>query len=158
MMDNKILKNIVRSLKDYFKDAFFYGSDVVDKDLKTPAFFVRIVDSDVKRVFKDRFVVNYFVNVSFIPSNSPFNEKKSFSIQDAKSKILFALEEVRTDSGYLFARDVSVNTAYEDAGVSLSAFASYTVSYVKDSKMDFMLRLNQRSFTGERFLDEKGKK
>lgn len=151
MMDDKILKNIVRSLKGYFKDAFFYESDVVDKDLKTPAFFVRIVDSDVKRVFKNRLVVNFYVNVSFIPSNGPFNESKSFSIQDAKSKILFALEEVRTDSGFLFARDVSVNTVYDDAGVSLSAFASYTVSYVKDSKEDYMLRLKQR------FLNEKGK-
>lgn len=157
MMDDKILKNIVRSLKGYFKDTFFYESDVVDKDLKTPAFFVRIVDGDVKRAFKNRLVVNYFVNVSFIPSNSPFNDKKSFSIQDTKSKILFALEEVRTDSGFLFARDVSVSSIYEDAGVSLSAFASYTISYVKGSKEDFMLRLKQRSFTNERFLDEKGK-
>ena len=142
MIDDKIIKNVIASLKERFKGAYFYESSV-KQGIKTPCFFIRIINSNIKRELEERFYVNHDLAITYLPKKALFSKNYEEDTQMIKTDMLFALEELKTDSGYLYAKNLSIETNYDDFGAFFTAHATYECAYRKDKDKYYMLKLKE---------------
>lgn len=139
-IDDKLIKNVNKSLKSKFEDATFYDDNVL-KGLKTPCIFLRIADTNIKRLLNDRLKFDFVVSATYVPEKENFKKMAVSNIRDIQMKLLIALEKIETDTGFLYASDVRSETNYDEFGVSINAMATYSITYHTVRSKNYMLKL-----------------
>lgn len=147
-IDDKIVKNAIKSLKNEFGDIKFYEKNVIN-GLETPCIFIRIIDSTFKRLIANRFQANFTLSLTYIPDKKEVKDKGLTHIQDVKLRLMSALESIETETGTLYASDVSSETNYDDLGVTINMSCNFQVNYIKISDKDYMKKLHSEGSVKE---------
>lgn len=157
-IDDKIVKNAIKSLKNEFGDIKFYEKNVLN-GLETPCIFIRIIDSTFKRLIANRFEADFTLSVTYIPDKKEVMEKSSGDrvirdnglahIQDVKLRLMSALESIETETGALYASDVSSETNYDDVGMTINVSCNFQVNYIKISDKYYMQKLHSEGSVKE---------
>lgn len=147
-IDDKIVKNAIKSLKNEFGDIKFYEKNVIN-GLETPCIFIRIIDSTFKRLIANRFQANFTLSLTYIPDKKEVKDKGLTHIQDVKLRLMSALESIETETGTLYASDVSSETNYDDLGVTINMSCNIQVNYIKISDKDYMKKLHSEGSVKE---------
>lgn len=147
-IDDKIVKNAIKSLKKEFGDIKFYEKNVMS-GLETPCIFIRIIDSTFKRLIANRFQADFTLNATYIPNKKEVKDKGLTHIQDVKLRLMSALESIETETGALYASDVSSETNYDDLGVTINMSCNIQVNYIKISDKDYMKKLHSEGSVKE---------
>lgn len=147
-IDDKIVKNAIKSLKNDFGDIKFYEKNVMN-GLETPCIFIRIIDSTFKRLIANRFEANFVMSATYIPDKKEVKDKGLAHIQDVKLRLMSALESIKTETGTLYASDVSSETNYDDLGVTINMSCNFQVNYIKISDKYYMQKLHSEGSVKE---------
>lgn len=147
-IDDKIVKNAIKSLKNEFGDIKFYEKNVMN-GLETPCIFIRIIDSTFKRLIANRFEANFTLSLTYIPDKKEVKDKGLAHIQDVKLRLMSALESIETETGTLYASDVSSETNYDDLGVTINMSCNLQVNYIKISDKYYMQKLHSEGSVKE---------
>lgn len=147
-IDDKIVKNAIKSLKNEFGDIKFYEKNVMN-GLETPCIFIRIIDSTFKRLIANRFQANFVMSATYIPDKKEVKDKGLTHIQDVKLRLMSALESIETETGTLYASDVSSETNYDDLGVTINMSCNLQVNYIKISDKYYMQKLHSEGSVKE---------
>ncbi len=147
-IDDKIVKNAIKSLKNDFGDIKFYEKNVMN-GLETPCIFIRIIDSTFKRLIANRFQANFVISATYIPDKKEVKDKGLAHIQDVKLRLMSALESIETETGTLYASDVSSETNYDDLGVTINMSCNFQVNYIKISDKYYMQKLHSEGSVKE---------
>lgn len=147
-IDDKIVKNAIKSLKNEFGDIEFYEKNVMN-GLETPCIFIRIIDSTFKRLIANRFQANFVMSATYIPDKEEVKDKGLAHIQDVKLRLMSALESIETETGFLYASDVSSETNYDDLGVTINMSCNFQVNYIKISDKYYMQKLHSEGSVKE---------
>lgn len=147
-IDDKIVKNAIKSLKNEFGDIKFYEKNVMN-GLETPCIFIRIIDSTFKRLIANRFQANFVMSATYIPDKKEVKDKGLTHIQDVKLRLMSALESIETETGFLYASDVSSETNYDDLGVTINMSCNFQVNYIKISDKYYMQKLHSEGSVKE---------
>lgn len=147
-IDDKIVKNAIKSLKNEFGDIKFYEKNVIN-GLETPCIFIRIIDSTFKRLIANRFEANFTLSATYIPDKKEVKDKGLTHIQDVKLRLMSALESIETETGFLYASDVSSETNYDDLGVTINMSCNFQVNYIKISDKYYMQKLHSEGSVKE---------
>ena len=147
-IDDKIVKNAVKSLKNEFGDIKFYEKNVIN-GLETPCIFIRIIDSTFKRLIANRFQANFVMSATYIPDKKEVKDNGLAHIQDVKLRLMSALESIETETGTLYASDVSSETNYDDLGVTINMSCNFQVNYIKISDKYYMQKLHSEGSVKE---------
>lgn len=147
-IDDKIVKNAIKSLKNEFGDIKFYEKNVMN-GLETPCIFIRIIDSTFKRLIANRFQANFVMSATYIPDKKEVKDKGLTHIQDVKLRLMSALESIETETGTLYASDVSSETNYDDLGVTINMSCNFQVNYIKISDKYYMQKLHSEGSVKE---------
>lgn len=147
-IDDKIVKNAIKSLKNEFGDIKFYEKNVMN-GLETPCIFIRIIDSTFKRLIANRFQANFVMSATYIPDKEEVKDKGLAHIQDVKLRLMSALESIETETGFLYASDVSSETNYDDLGVTINMSCNFQVNYIKISDKYYMQKLHSEGSVKE---------
>lgn len=147
-IDDKIVKNAIKSLKNEFGDIKFYEKNVMN-GLETPCIFIRIIDSTFKRLIANRFQANFVMSATYIPDKKEVMDKGLAHIQDVKLRLMSALESIETETGTLYASDVSSETNYDDLGVTINMSCNLQVNYIKISDKYYMQKLHSEGSVKE---------
>lgn len=139
-IDDRLIKNVNKSLKSSFEKVTFYENNVL-KGLKTPCIFLRIADTSIKRLLNDRLKFDFIVSATYVPERENFKKKFPTNIQDIQMKLLAALEKIDTDTGSLYASDVTCETNYDEFGLTINAMATYSITYHTVRDKNYMLKL-----------------
>lgn len=143
-IDDKIVKNAIKSLKNEFGDIKFYEKNVMN-GLETPCIFIRIIDSTFKRLIANRFKADFTLSATYIPDKN----RGLTHIQDVKLRLMSALESIETETGFLYASDVSSETNYDDLGVTINMSCNFQVNYIKISDKYYMQKLHSEGSVKE---------
>lgn len=147
-IDDKIVKNAIKSLKNEFGDIKFYEKNVIN-GLETPCIFIRIIDSTFKRLIANRFQANFTLSLTYIPDKKEVKDKGLTHIQDVKLRLMSALESIETETGFLYASDISSETNYDDLGVTINMSCNIQVNYIRVSDKDYMEKLHSEGSVKE---------
>ena len=147
-IDDKIVKNAIKSLKNEFGDIKFYEKNVIN-GLETPCIFIRIIDSTFKRLIANRFQADFVISATYIPDKKEVKDKGLAHIQDVKLRLMSALESIETETGTLYASDVSSETNYDDLGVTINMSCNFQVNYIKISDKYYMQELHSEGSVKE---------
>lgn len=147
-IDDKIVKNAINSLKKEFGDIKFYEKNVMS-GLETPCIFIRVIDSTFKRLIANRFEANFTLSATYIPDKKEVKDKGLTHIQDVKLRLMSALESIETETGFLYASDVSSETNYDDLGVTINMSCNFQVNYIKISDKYYMQKLHSEGSAKE---------
>lgn len=147
-IDDKIIKNAIKSLKNEFGDIKFYEKNVMN-GLETPCIFIRVIDSTFKRLIANRFQANFVMSATYIPDKKEVKDKGLAHIQDVKLRLMSALESIETETGTLYASDVSSETNYDDLGVTINMSCNFQVNYIKISDKYYMQKLHSEGSVKE---------
>lgn len=147
-IDDKIVKNTIKSLKKEFGDIKFYEKNVIT-GLETPCIFIRIIDSTFKRLIGNRFKADFVISATYIPDKKEVKDKGLTHIQDVKLRLMSALESIETETGALYASDLSSETNYDDLGVTINMSCNIQVNYIKISDKDYMKKLHSEGSVKE---------
>lgn len=147
-IDDKIVKNAIKSLKNEFGDIKFYEKNVIN-GLETPCIFIRVIDSTFKRLIANRFEANFTLSATYIPDKKEVKDKGLTHIQDVKLRLMSALESIETETGFLYASDVSSETNYDDLGVTINMSCNFQVNYIKISDKYYMQKLHSEGSVKE---------
>lgn len=147
-IDDKIVKNAIKSLKNEFGDIKFYEKNVIN-GLETPCIFIRIIDSTFKRLIANRFQANFTLSLTYIPDKKEVKDKGLTHIQDVKLRLMSALESIETETGTLYASDISSETNYDDLGVTINMSCNFQVNYIKISDKYYMQKLHSEGSVKE---------
>lgn len=147
-IDDKIVKNAIKSLKNEFGDIKFYEKNVMN-GLETPCIFIRIIDSTFKRLIANRFQADFTLSATYIPDKKEVKDKGLTHIQDVKLRLMSALESIETETGTLYASDVSSETNYDDLGVTINMSCNFQVNYIKISDKYYMQKLHSEGSVKE---------
>lgn len=147
-IDDKIIKNAIKSLKNEFGDIKFYEKNVIN-GLETPCIFIRIIDSTFKRLIANRFQADFVISATYIPDKKEVKDKGLAHIQDVKLRLMSALESIETETGFLYASDVSSETNYDDLGVTINMSCNIQVNYIRVSDKDYMEKLHSEGSVKE---------
>lgn len=147
-IDDKIVKNAIKSLKNEFGDIKFYEKNVIN-GLETPCIFIRIIDSTFKRLIANRFQADFVISATYIPDKKEVKDKGLAHIQDVKLRLMSALESIETETGTLYASDVSSETNYDDLGVTINMSCNFQVNYIKISDKYYMQKLHSEGSVKE---------
>lgn len=147
-IDDKIVKNAIKSLKNEFGDIKFYEKNVMN-GLETPCIFIRVIDSTFKRLIANRFEANFTLSATYIPDKKEVKDKGLTHIQDVKLRLMSALESIETETGTLYASDVSSETNYDDLGVTINMSCNFQVNYIKISDKYYMQKLHSEGSVKE---------
>lgn len=147
-IDDKIVKNAIKSLKNEFGDIKFYEKNVIN-GLETPCIFIRIIDSTFKRLIANRFQADFVISATYIPDKKEVKDKGLAHIQDVKLKLMSALESIETETGFLYASDISSETNYDDLGVTINMSCNIQVNYIRVSDKDYMEKLHSEGSVKE---------
>lgn len=147
-IDDKIVKNAIKSLKNEFGDIKFYEKNVMN-GLETPCIFIRIIDSTFKRLIANRFQADFTLSATYIPDKKEVKDKGLTHIQDVKLRLMSALESIETETGFLYASDVSSETNYDDLGVTINMSCNFQVNYIKISDKYYMQKLHSEGSVKE---------
>lgn len=147
-IDDKIVKNAIKSLKKELGDIKFYEKNVIN-GLETPCIFIRIIDSTFKRLIANRFEANFTLSATYIPDKKEVKDKGLTHIQDVKLRLMSALESIETETGTLYASDVSSETNYDDLGVTINMSCNFQVNYIKISDKYYMQKLHSEGSVKE---------
>lgn len=147
-IDDKIVKNAIKSLKNEFGDIKFYEKNVIN-GLETPCIFIRVIDSTFKRLIANRFEANFTLSATYIPDKKEVMDKGLTHIQDVKLRLMSALESIETETGTLYASDVSSETNYDDLGVTINMSCNIQVNYIKISDKYYMEKLHSEGSVKE---------
>lgn len=147
-IDDKIVKNAIKSLRNEFGDIKFYEKNVIN-GLETPCIFIRIIDSTFKRLIANRFEANFTLSATYIPDKKEVMDKGLTHIQDVKLRLMSALESIETETGTLYASDVSSETNYDDLGVTINMSCNIQVNYIKISDKYYMEKLHSEGSVKE---------
>lgn len=147
-IDDKIVKNAIKSLKNEFGDIKFYEKNVMN-GLETPCIFIRIIDSTFKRLIANRFQADFVMSATYIPDKKEVKDKGLTHIQDVKLRLMSALESIETETGALYASDVSSETNYDDLGVTINVSCNFQVNYIKISDKYYMQKLHSEGSVKE---------
>ena len=147
-IDDKIVKNAIKSLKNEFGDIKFYEKNVIN-GLETPCIFIRVIDSTFKRLIANRFEANFTLSATYIPDKKEVKDKGLTHIQDVKLRLMSALESIETETGALYASDVSSETNYDDLGVTINMSCNFQVNYIKISDKYYMQKLHSEGSVKE---------
>lgn len=147
-IDDKIVKNSIKSLKNELGDIKFYEKNVMN-GLETPCIFIRIIDSTFKRLIANRFEANFTLSLAYIPDKKEIKDKGLAHIQDVKLRLMSALESIETETGTLYASDISSETNYDDLGVTINMSCNIQVNYIRVSDKDYMEKLHSEGSVKE---------
>lgn len=147
-IDDKIVKNAIKSLKNELGDIKFYEKNVIN-GLETPCIFIRVIDSTFKRLIANRFQANFVMSATYIPDKKEVKDKGLTHIQDVKLRLMSALESIETETGFLYASDISSETNYDDLGVTINVSCNFQVNYIKISDKDYMEKLHSEGSVKE---------
>lgn len=147
-IDDKIVKNAIKSLKNEFGDIKFYEKNVIN-GLETPCIFIRIIDSTFKRLIANRFQADFVISATYIPDKKEVKDKGLAHIQDVKLRLMSALESIETETGTLYASDISSETNYDDLGVTINMSCNFQVNYIKISDKYYMEKLHSEGSVKE---------
>lgn len=147
-IDDKIVKNAIKSLRNELGDIKFYEKNVIN-GLETPCIFIRIIDSTFKRLIANRFEANFTLSATYIPDKKEVMDKGLTHIQDVKLRLMSALESIETETGTLYASDVSSETNYDDLGVTINMSCNIQVNYIKISDKYYMEKLHSEGSVKE---------
>lgn len=147
-IDDKIVKNAIKSLKNEFGDIKFYEKNVMN-GLETPCIFIRIIDSTFKRLIANRFQADFTLSLTYIPDKKDVKDKGLTHIQDVKLRLMSALESIETETGFLYASDISSETNYDDLGVTINMSCNFQVNYIKISNKYYMQKLHSEGSVKE---------
>lgn len=147
-IDDKIVKNAIKSLKNEFGDIKFYEKNVIN-GLETPCIFIRIIDSTFKRLIANRFQANFTLSLTYIPDKKEVKDKGLTHIQDVKLRLMTALESIETETGFLYASDISSETNYDDLGVTINMSCNIQVNYIRVSDKAYMEKLHSEGSVKE---------
>lgn len=147
-IDDKIVRNAIKSLKNEFGDIKFYEKNVMN-GLETPCIFIRIIDSTFKRLIANRFEANFTLSATYIPDKKEVKDKGLTHIQDVKLRLMSALESIETETGFLYASDISSETNYDDLGVTINMSCNFQVNYIKISDKYYMQKLHSEGSVKE---------
>lgn len=147
-IDDKIVKNAIKSLKNEFGDIKFYEKNVMN-GLETPCIFIRIIDSTFKRLIANRFQADFTLSLTYIPDKKDVKDKGLTHIQDVKLRLMSALESIETETGFLYASDISSETNYDDLGVTINMSCNFQVNYIKISDKYYMQKLHSEGSVKE---------
>lgn len=147
-IDDKIIKNAIKSLKNELGDIKFYEKNVIN-GLETPCIFIRIIDSTFKRLIANRFEANFTLSLAYIPDKKEIKDKGLAHIQDVKLRLMSALESIETETGTLYASDISSETNYDDLGVTINMSCNFQVNYIKISDKYYMEKLHSEGSVKE---------
>lgn len=147
-IDDKIIKNAIKSLKNELADIKFYEKNVIN-GLETPCIFIRIIDSTFKRLIANRFQADFVISATYIPDKKEVKDKGLAHIQDVKLRLMTALESIETETGTLYASDISSETNYDDLGVTINMSCNFQVNYIKISDKYYMQKLHSEGSVKE---------
>lgn len=147
-IDDKIIKNAIKSLKNELGDIKFYEKNVIN-GLETPCIFIRIIDSTFKRLIANRFQADFVISATYIPDKKEVKDKGLAHIQDVKLRLMTALESIETETGTLYASDISSETNYDDLGVTINMSCNFQVNYIKISDKYYMQKLHSEGSVKE---------
>lgn len=147
-IDDKIVKNAIKSLKNEFGDIKFYEKNIMN-GLETPCIFIRIIDSTFERLFANRFKADFTLSATYIPDKKEVKDKGLTHIQDMKLRLMSVLESIETETGTLYASDVSSETNYDDLGVTINMSCNFQVNYIKISDKYYMQKLHSEGSVKE---------
>lgn len=147
-IDDKIIKNAIKSLRKELGDIKFYEKNVMN-GLETPCIFIRIIDSTFKRLIANRFEADFTLSATYIPDKKEVKDKGLTHIQDVKLRLMSALEMIETETGALYASDISSETNYDDLGVTINVSCNIKINYIKISDKDYMEKLHSEGSVKE---------
>lgn len=147
-IDDKIIKNAIKSLRKELGDIKFYEKNVMN-GLETPCIFIRIIDSTFKRLIANRFEADFTLSATYIPDKKEVKDKGLTHIQDVKLRLMSALEMIETETGALYASDISSETNYDDLGVTINMSCNFQVNYIKISDKYYMQKLHSEGSVKE---------
>ena len=147
-IDDKIIKNAIKSLKNELGDIKFYEKNVIN-GLETPCIFIRIIDSTFKRLIANRFQADFVISATYIPDKKEVKDKGLTHIQDVKLRLMSALESIETETGFLYASDVRSETNYDDFGVTFNVSCKFKINYIRTSEKNYMQELHSEGSVKE---------
>ena len=147
-IDDKIIKNSIKSLKKELGDIKFYEKNVMS-GLETPCIFIRIIDSSFKRLIANRFQADFVISATYIPDKKEIKEKGLAHAQEVKLLMMSALERIETESGALYASDVRSETNYDDLGVTFNVSCNIQINYIRTSEKNYMQELHSEGSVKE---------
>lgn len=147
-IDDKIIKNAIKSLKNELADIKFYEKNVIN-GLETPCIFIRIIDSTFKRLIANRFQADFVISATYIPDKKEVKDKGLAHIQDVKLRLMTALESIETETGTLYASDISSETNYDDVGMTINVSCNFQVNYIRISDKYYMQKLHSEGSVKE---------
>lgn len=127
---------IAENLRDNFDKDINIFVDEVDEGLIGPCFFIRLVNSELKREFQGLLVFDELYSVSYLTDSDHVSN-------DVIYKILRCLESV----GGVRAYGVSYDLVKDEVGSTAVFSASYSRYFREDEADDYMLYLKQRALS-----------
>lgn len=130
-----ILQDVVNRLDMYFPDIPINDVDIA-QGVKLPCFFIACVNASIKREFKDRFWYDCLINVNYLSES-----KGDISKENIRDRLIFALETIPKDDGYIRAKEINLE---KDKNDDLIVSINYSI-FVRDVKDrdEYMRKLKQ---------------
>lgn len=141
-----ILQDIVFQLDRYMPDSHIEVEDV-PQNINTNTFLVRIINTELKREFRNRYWYSLLFNITYIPAR----KIDQFKLEKVRTGLLFALDEIPLeDGGTARARNLT-DVVQEQAVVVI---ASYDLYLKKHIEPDVLMKHLYQEWRTKGALDE----
>lgn len=142
-----ILDLVVKRLDLWFGGEIPIIAEQDFQNFPTPSILVSITDTELKRETQERFWYDLFMTATYTPADGYIDE---YEFQTVSQKLLFALEAVPLDEGYMHARNISTS---HDGG-EIICIVHYAV-YLKQKMKEIprMEKLHQKFISKKEVAD-----